>query len=154
MSNKITGINLQKAKKMKTQQSCFKKTDITKTQKYQSDEKQLKEDRNYFESLFTQAKNGNQNAVEKLSELRPQDTVQVNNSNDRLLNSNTSFLLRAQNEIKKLNKKDGADNQNQNLNQEQENQKNLILEQLKQDPENNDITEADVQNFILEEQLN
>ena len=130
-----------------------KGVDQTQTQKYKSDEQQLKEDRSYFESLFSKAKNGDVSAIKELTSIRAQGTVEVNNGNDRLLNSNTAFLLQAQNEVSGLLKGDNKSDE-KILTPEQNEQKKLIMGQLRQNPENDDITEADVQSYILQEQLN
>ena len=128
----------------------FNHLDQTKTQKYKADERQLKEDRSYFESLFAKAMNGDTTAAKELSSIKAQETVQVYNGNDRLLNSNTSYLLMAQNEVNNYTNKNKND---KDLNPEQKEQKNLIMDELQKNPENNDITEADVQNYILQEQI-
>ena len=71
-------------------------------------------------------------------------TVDIMNGNDRLLNQNTSYLLRAQNEARAVS--------NCILNKEQEQQAGLIMAQLRTNPENDDITLADVQNYVLQGQ--
>ena len=126
--------------------------DQTQTQKYKNDEQQLKADRNYFEDLFAKAKEGDQSAIKELTSIKAQSTVAVNNSNDRLLNENSSYLLRVQNEVSGLLNGDNRSDESI-LNPEQAEQKKLILGQLRQNPENDDITEADVRNYILQEQL-
>lgn len=116
-------------------------TNKTNKKQFSKDREQLLKDKKYFERLFAQAKKGNVEAARELSLIPAQASVQENNKNDRLLNANTAYLVQAQNAITPL------------LNEQQAKQANLIMNELKQNPENNDITEADVQNYILQEGL-
>ena len=122
----------------------------TKNAEYQKDTKQLQEDRAYFESLFAAAKEGDTKAAKELQGIQVQQTVQVHNSNDRLLNENTAYLIHAQSELKENINNDSKAN-NSGLSQEQQSKKDAIMSELGKDPNNTDITEEDVQQFLLEE---